>query len=155
MQVRICSREEFEPILRQGLPDNAAVIYFYNIGTGPLDLSSELYDLYQVSMEAIGIELDEPNKCGLTDKTFFPEADLLAQFIFYAKAACLGIICVCENGRGPSAGCAAAIRQFFDGDGIEVFSNYYYMPNKRIYHKVFNALIVESFERGEVHCRRR
>ena len=34
----------------------------------------------------------------------------------------------------------AAVREFFNHDGIEIFSNYAYYPNQVIYHKVYEAL---------------
>ena len=83
------------------------------------------------------------------DGPAFNEMDVLAHFIFYAKATRLKIICVCETGLSESAGCAAAIRQFYNGDGIEVFANYHYFPDKQIYQDVFNALIEESSKLGE------
>ena len=151
MQVRICSRQEIETLARQGFQDRAAVISFYDEGREPLDLSGTNYDVFQVTVENIGIE--DLDKFGLTYKTYFPEAEELARFIFDARNDGLEIICQCERGQGRSAGCAAAIRQFFDGDGIEVFANYNYFPNLLMYHKVYNSLIVESFERGEIDCK--
>jgi len=103
---------------------------------------------YQVAMD--GPELSLVEKFHLAGEIFFPEAEIIAHFVFYAKTAGLDIICVCENGINTSAGCAAAIRQFFDRDGIEVFANYVYSPNRLMYHKILDALIAESFERGEV-----
>jgi len=151
MRVSIYSREDIEALARQGFRDRAAVISFYDEGREPLDLSGTDYDVFQVTVENFG--LDDLVKYGLTYKTYFPEAEELASFIFDAKNDGVEIICQCERGQSRSAGCAAAIRQFFDGDGIEVFANYDYSPNRLMYHKVFNALIVESFERGEVHYR--
>jgi len=151
MQVRIYTREEVETLLRQEFRDKVAVISFYDLGTEPVDISSTSYEAIQISAE--DIELDTLDLHGFTYETYFPEAEVLAHFVFYAKTAGLEIICQCESGRGLSAGCAAAIRQFFDRDGIEVFANYDYSPNRLIYHKILNALIAESFERGEVYYR--
>lgn len=150
MHVSICSREEMKARLRQGR-HLAAVISFYGMGTAPVDLSHTLYEVFQVAVD--DVELDELKRVGLSYTEFFPEAEELAKFIFNAKTAGLEIICQCADGQRLSAGCAAAIRQFFDGDGIEVFANYHYFPNRLMYHKIYNTLIMESFERGEVPYR--
>ena len=77
---------------------------------------------------------------GLSEETYFPEADALAEFIYKAKEDGLDIICQCEYGQSRSAGCAAAILQHFSKNGIDVFTDYRYYPNQLVYHKVFDAL---------------
>jgi len=136
MQVSIYSRADYESLFQEGLPSNTAVICFYDRNKGSMELPLH-NNSYQVAMD--GPALDE--------------ADALAFFVFYAKEAGLNIICVCETGMTTSAGCAAAIRQFFNGDGIDVFTNLHYFPDQQTYHEVFDALVEESFERGEVNCR--
>jgi len=77
---------------------------------------------------------------GLSMKTYFPEADALASFIYKAKKDGLDIICQCEYGQSRSAGCAAAILQHFSKNGIEIFADYRYYPNQLIYNKMLEAL---------------
>ena len=43
-----------------------------------------------------------------------------------------------------SAACAAAIREHFYGDGIEVFADYRYYPNQLVYNKLKAALDAEK-----------
>lgn len=50
------------------------------------------------------------------------------------------IICQCDAGVSRSAGCAAAIRQYYHGDGIKYFANEIYSPNINVYNGVFNRL---------------
>jgi len=137
MQVSIYSREEIEAQLQEGLSDRAAVISFYDKGTEPVDLSGIPNEVFQVTME--DSELNEPDE--FADEPFISDTEKLVDFIFAARNAGLEIICQCENGEGRSAGCAAAIRQFFNGDGIEVFTSGHYFPNLPIYHKVYNSLM--------------
>ena len=131
-RVSIYSRAELESLLQEGIFSDTAVICFYDINKGPMDLPLHT-DSYQVAI----------------DGPVFNEMDVLAHFIFYAKATGLKMICVCETGLSESAGCAAAIRQYYNGDGIEVFANIHYFPDKQIYQDVFNALIVESSNLGK------
>lgn len=86
------------------------------------------------------LDLTALPEVGLDYETFFPEADNLAAFILQAKKDHLNMICQCEYGQSRSAACAAAIREYFCGDGIQIFADYRYYPNQVVYHKVFDAL---------------
>lgn len=50
------------------------------------------------------------------------------------------IICQCEHGQSRSAAIAAAIMQYKYQNGIDIFSDDNYYPNKLVYRNVFNAL---------------
>lgn len=50
------------------------------------------------------------------------------------------IICQCEHGQSRSAAIAAAITQFKYQNGIEIFADDNYYPNKLVFRKVLNAL---------------
>ena len=50
------------------------------------------------------------------------------------------IICQCEYGQSRSAAVAAAISQFKYQNGIEIFADDKYYPNKLVYRKVFDSL---------------
>ena len=86
------------------------------------------------------LDLTALPEVGLDYETFFPEADDLAKFILQAEEDHLNMICQCEYGQSRSAACAAAIREYFYGDGIQIFADYRYYPNQVVYHKVFDAL---------------
>ena len=49
-------------------------------------------------------------------------------------------ICQCEYGQSRSAAVAAAIMEYRDRNGIEIFANDNYYPNKLVFRKVFEAL---------------
>lgn len=145
MNVRICSREAVSQLLNTGsFPENTAVISFYD----PLDgkrKSKGKFDYSSTSAKVFYVparDIDPPvlTQEGLSYDDYFPEADELAAFIFQAEKDGLPIICQCEYGQSRSAACAAAIRQHFHKDGIEIFADYRYYPNQMIYHKVFEAL---------------
>ncbi|MDY5263897.1 MAG: hypothetical protein SPH07_02485 [Eubacteriales bacterium] len=50
------------------------------------------------------------------------------------------LICQCFYGQSRSAGCAAAITQYYYGNGIDIFADDRYYPNKLVYRKVLVAL---------------
>ena len=145
MKVRIYSREAVSQLLNSGsFPKNTAVISFYDPldgkrkSKGKVDYSSTGAKVFYVP--ARDIEPPVLTQEGLTYDDYFPEADKLAALIFQAEKDGLSIICQCEYGQSRSAACAAAIRQYFHKDGIEIFADYRYYPNQMIYHKVSEAL---------------
>ena len=64
----------------------------------------------------------------------------LAEFVFAAIRDGYDIICQCEDGNARSAGCAAALHEFFAADGVFIFADYRYHPSQMVFHKVYNAL---------------
>ena len=64
------------------------------------------------------LDLEVLKRKGYTYDTYFPEADSMAMFITKAYMDGKNIICQCEYGQSRSAGCAAAIKEYFYKDGI-------------------------------------
>lgn len=62
------------------------------------------------------------------------------------------IICQCEHGQSRSAAVAAAITQSKYQNGIDIFVDERYYPNKFIYRKVFDALIIAKVSPQETIC---
>jgi hypothetical protein len=147
MEVKIYSRPAIETLLQEGFPDNTAVISFYNppnhrgsvpVIDKPVDYSTGTSRVFQIALNDIDISV--LGDFNLTPETFFTEAEELAEFIYSAKNDGFDIICQCEYGQSRSAGCTAAIREHFNGDGIQVFADYRYYPNQLVYNKVIDAL---------------
>ena len=141
MTVTICSRKEMELILQNSLPKNTAVISFYDPppkGLPPIDYSGKAGRVFQVALH--DIDFDSLDMFGLSYDTYFPEAEKLAEFILAAEADGLDFICQCEYGQSRSAGCAAAILEYFCKSGISVFADYRYYPNQMVFNKVLEAL---------------
>ena len=141
MTVTICSRKEMEPLLQNFLPKNTAVISFYDPppkGLPPIDYSDKAERVFQVALH--DIDFDILDMFGLSYDTYFPEADSLAEFILAAETERLDFICQCEYGQSRSAGCAAAILEYFCKTGISVFADYRYYPNQMVYNKIYEAL---------------
>ena len=153
MKVDIMSRQAAEELMKAGFPDRTAVISFYdpksprNIkGYAPVDYSGVCERVFYVGVHDIDIEILEDY--GLTFETYLPEAESLADFILQAERDGLNIICQCEYGQSRSAACAAAILEFFCGNGIKVFADYRYYPNQLIFNKVLSALLSRSPMQG-------
>lgn len=147
MHINIYSRKAMEKLLSQGKIKNTAIISFHDpVGRGyrslsdykPIDFTGKCDRVMQIALHDLDPEALED--FDLTEETYFPEADELAEFIYKAKEDGLDIICQCEYGQSRSAGCTAAILQHFEGRGIDVFVDYRYYPNQLVYHKAFDAL---------------
>lgn len=151
MNVKVYSRKAIEEVLQddeliqEGIFDNVAVISFYdppNKRTGevyePVNYKGKVERVFSVAIHDIDIEILEDY--GLTFDTYFPEVNALADFIIKAIQECRTIICQCEYGQSRSAACAAAIKEYIDRTGIDIFSDYKYYPNQLVYNKIFTAL---------------
>lgn len=86
------------------------------------------------------IDIEVLQDFGLTFESYFPQVEELADFIKTAVANDYNIICQCEYGQSRSAACAAAIKEYFEKSGIEIFSDYRYYPNQLIFNKLLDAL---------------
>ncbi len=147
MTVKIYSREAILKKIANNTLQNKAIISFHDpVGRGrryledyePVNFSDKCDRVMQIGIH--DLDPEALSDFGLSVETYFPEADALAEFIYKAKEDGLDIICQCEYGQSRSAGCAAAILQHFERNGIDVFTDYRYYPNQLVYHKVFDAL---------------
>lgn len=68
------------------------------------------------------------------------QARKIAGFVLRYKRETELLICQCHYGQSRSAGCAAAITEYFNGNGIDIFADDRFYPNKLVYRKVFKAL---------------
>lgn len=158
--VYILSRSAAEKLLQDGFPPNTVVISFYDPPSRrtawkatPLDYGGKPLEVIYVPLHDIDLEI--LGEYGLSFDTYFPEAPGVAARIYYAMDT-LGadIVCQCEYGQSRSAACAAAIREHFYGDGIEIFADYRYYPNQLVYNKMKAALDAESADRKGKHLGR-
>lgn len=146
IDVRVISRKEAEAYKADELPQKTAIISFYDPidsrtpkGYHRVDYSGLCDNVFYVEIRDIDIEI--LGKYGLTYDTYFPEAAELARFIAHAVANHDTILCQCEYGQSRSAACAAAIKEFYEKSGIQIFANYKYYPNQLIFNKLLEALI--------------
>ena len=145
MKIEIYSRAEMEKRLQEGPLYDTAVISFYDPpssrtpeGYAPLNYHKQCSAEYSIAVHDIDIEVLP--EYGLTYETYLPEAKLLAFYIKTAVDCNLNIVCQCEYGQSRSAACAAAIKEYYEHDGISIFADYRYYPNQLIFNKVLSAL---------------
>ena len=145
MKVHIFSRSDIENLLNNEVPVNTAIISFYDPKSkrtpadyAPVVFPSSCAWVFKIGVHDIDIEILADY--GLTYETYLPEVNSLADFILNAEKQGLDIICQCEYGQSRSAACAAAIMEYFYGNGIKIFADYRYYPNQLVFNKVFDAL---------------
>lgn len=142
MNISIYSRKAIEELLKTDkFPSKSAVISFFDPHDTPVEYE-KIDKVYYVPIHDIDIEI--LGNYGFTYDTFFPEVKDLAEFILDVESMGYDIICQCEYGQSRSAGCAAAIQEFFYKSGIQIFANYSYYPNQVVYNKVYEALTEQS-----------
>lgn len=123
----ICSRKEAERLLRENFPEHTVVISFYDPdGKIPVDYSGKADNVLYVPLDDF--------------QTVLPEAERIARFIYDVKINGLNIICQCESGQSRSAGCAAAILEYYCHMGQSVFDSDQYRPDEMVYYSVLDAL---------------
>ena len=155
MKLDIRSRESIEQMNNYEISEKTIAISFYDPAPHyngptyyPVDYSKKVDKVFYIPLRDIDMEiLPDYN---LTYETYFPEVEELAKFIYDAMENRYDIICQCEFGQSRSAGCAAAIREHFYGDGIRIFADYRYYPNQMVYHKVYDALNEERARRNRL-----
>ena len=146
MNVSIYSKKATEKLIAdKNFPENTAVISFFDPASKHSGKSYSHIDYSEVCQNVCYCEVEDLDHDYLSAKghtydSFFPEADETAKFIFNAYNSGMNIICQCDYGQSRSAGCAAAILEFFYHTGITVFADYKYYPNQVIYHKIYDAL---------------
>lgn len=144
MNISIYSRNEIERLIEGEFPKDTAVISFYTppgqyaSGESVVDYKGKPEKLFQLAIQ--DIDLEELEDFGLTYDTYFTEVDELAEYIYEIFDTGLNIICQCEYGQSRSAACAAAILEYFEKNGISIFRDYRYYPNKLVFNKIYDAL---------------
>ena len=134
MNIHICSRQDVLLLNDK----NLNIISFYDDEDGKVNYNTENNVIY---CHVVDIDYDELDEYGLTYDSYFSEVNDVAKFIHKCIKNNEDIICQCEYGQGRSAGCAAAIEEYLNSNGIKIFADYKYHPNKLIFNKLLNALI--------------
>lgn len=145
MKVTICSRESIQERIVNNSLQNSAVISFSDPKGGrrgedyaPVDFGESCPRVFFVCV--YDLDPDALPHFGYTMESYFSEASDVAEFIGQAVEDDVELICQCEYGQSRSAGLAAAILEYYEKRGIDVFRDYRYYPNQLIFNKAYEAL---------------
>lgn len=145
MKVYIFTRQDVERMIEENsYPENTDFIYtelpsserpddYEFLDTRKLNCSGHSFQLYD-------IDIDELEEYGLTEDTYFTLPEFVADSIKCAYSKKHDIACCDESGTNLSSACAAAILEYCYGNGMSIFSDSRYTPNKLFYNKMLEAL---------------
>lgn len=148
MFVEIMDRTHLQKLLYKDFPyRNCAVISFY--GEGEKDINFSV----NPNVKYIKRKIDDVRLVEEPYDWHFLDFEEIGKFILDCEKQGINyIVCECESGFSRSAGCAAAIREFYHHDGIKIFSNYDYSPNVLFFNSIYNALLRRTVEKkGETY----
>lgn len=149
MDIRIMSRERLEMISRFPFAPGCAVISITDTDAKAVRLANLPQGLLRISFDDVFdgkyrtndfLEQDDSLFHAITEK----QAKKIADFWLGIRDTTSVLICQCEFGQSRSAAVAAAIREYEDGTGIEIFADMRYFPNKQVYHMVLQELKKEE-----------
>lgn len=152
MKIEITSRRAIEQRAKSPFPKNTAIISI-------TDFDRDFAELEHTSDFILRLKFDDVNdkifeeilkrKPTESEMTVLSEkfheitdsdAERIAAFYKEIKDKTDILICQCEYGESRSAACAAAISEYSEGRGKDIFSNERYYPNKLVFKKVLEAL---------------
>lgn len=150
LEIKIFSREAMEKFLQNSPLIDIAVISFYDtpmIENDPYYVAiaypKDIAVYYSVTDD---IDYESLQERGYTENSYFADCDDMAKFILQcADKGIIKFFCQCEFGQSRSSGAAAAIAEFFNHNGVDIFADYRYSPNQVIYNKLINSLISQNF----------
>lgn len=153
MKVRIKSRAEIEALASEHpFPFKSALISIADYGDDFAELKYKPDFILQLSfddvdgevfVDELGRKPTEDERRAIEEKYHMlndKQAEQIADFYHEIKDKANIIICQCEYGMSRSAAVAAAILEYSSHNGIAVFADDRYCPNKNIFKKVFKAI---------------
>jgi len=152
MTIEIESRESIEKRANESFPARIALISITDSDADFVTLKNMPEYLFQMKFDDVtdedleyhlGRKPTETEKLQIAEKIHMfkdGQAEEIAEFVKSILSVADILICQCEYGQSRSAGLAAAVRQFLYKDGIEIFADDRYYPNKLVYRKVLLAL---------------
>ena len=152
MEILIKSRKEVEKRAKEVFPKRTAIISITDRFDDPVCFEYEPTLLLRVAFDDVDndVFVDElggaptpDERIQIEEKYYMltdEQAYQIASFYYDNQKRISTLICQCEHGQSRSAAVAAAILEFRDRRGIDVFSNDNYYPNKVVYRRVLKAL---------------
>lgn len=153
MFIDIKSRKAIEHMALKPFPDNTALISITDFDCPFANLKNKPDYLLQIAFddepiaddfgEEIGHEPTDEEKTEIEKKYHTlteRQAQKIVHFYHSVKNTAKVLICQCEYGQSRSAGIAAAFREYSTHDGITIFADDRYCPNKSIFRKILSLL---------------
>lgn len=154
MKISIMGREGIEKLARKPFSEKTAVISIIDSDAFPVEFMHKPEFLLRLAFDDM-----EPGS-GLLDELLREyagfrneykiiadgQAQAIAEFAKAMHETAGQLICQCEFGQSRSAAVAAAVMEFFSGNGIDIFADDRYSPNKYVFRKVLEKLRGKAIE---------
>jgi predicted protein tyrosine phosphatase len=152
MHILIKSRAEIEEMAQNPFTKPTAIISITDAGWTFAELENKPHHLLQLAFDDVDNDIFEDEfdglftqekRLGIEQKYNMlsdEQAKQIAEFYAAIKDSVHNLICQCEHGQSRSAAVAAAITQYEHNDGIKIFANDKYYPNKAVFKKVLKQL---------------
>ena len=154
--IKIMNRDAIEMFCEHPFVEKVALISITDYDYSFAELKNKPHHLLQLAFDDVDADvfIDElGDNSSLEDKLKIEkkyhmlsneQANQISGFVNEVWDNVDVIICQCEHGQSRSAAVAAAISQFKYQNGIEIFADDRYYPNKFVYRKVFDALNMQK-----------
>lgn len=152
MNIKIMSRDAVEMFCEHPFVKDTALISITDYGYDFAELKNKPQYLLRLAFDDVDGDVfidelgDNPSaeeKLKIEKKYHMfsdAQATQVAEFVDGVWDKVDVIICQCEHGQSRSAAIAAAISEFKFENGIEIFADFSYYPNKFVFRKVFSVL---------------
>ena len=152
MNAKIMSRDAIEMFCEHPFVERIALVSITDYGYDFAELKNKPQHLLQLAFDDVDgdVFIDELGENPLEEDKLKIEhkyhmfsdeqAKQIVEFVNGVWDKVDVIICQCEHGQSRSAAVAAAIMQYKYQNGIDIFADDNYYPNKLVYRKVFNSL---------------
>lgn len=136
MKISIYSRAALErKLAHHEIDQNSAIVSFADTPDDFMDFPEGLNVMKVAFYDITPYSIPETDYCKV-----LPEAPMIAKFVDTNIRNGKNIVCECDYGMSRSAGLAAAIMEHYKREGIKVFADYRYTPNRFVFNKVLVAL---------------
>lgn len=157
MNIKIMSRKRVEQFCEKAMEQQTALISITDYDNSFAVIKNPPQYLLQLAFndvpvgdgffEEMGRQLSQKEVANLEERYHSITHSQVSQIVdFYnaIKDKAQLLILQCEHGQSRSAAIAAAIMEYETANGIDIFANDWYCPNKSIFRKVLSALKTAS-----------
>lgn len=136
MNTKILNEEKLIKLLNKKAVTNSAIISFCDENDKGIDFN-KYPNVKYIKCCIDDLWVDEI----VDEKPFKKEFIGIGKFVSNCYEENINeIICQCKHGQSRSSACAAAIEQYFNNKGIDIFANYKYCPNQYFYNGIYSEI---------------
>ena len=144
MKIQIHSFASIQKMAKTPFPPHTALISIGDVGSDPPLLQNKPEFYLRLAFDDIDVSwLEGEYGYRYVFRLFTgAQAEEIVRFLSERQKEIELLICQCHCGRSRSTAVAAAVRQYYDGDGIQYFMDKSYHPNIFVF-----SCLMEAFER--------